>query len=150
MLILTRKKDESIMIGDDIEIMVIAIHADNTHIGITAPKDIPVHRKEVYEAIQRKKEQNMKTIEVSDETYEKIKDQIEAGKKKEKTKFEEFERTICHLKVKVNAAATIFLGWGDGSYVCIWGPDTIHRVIDMLVEAKAFAEHVEAIQNEKE
>lgn len=58
MLAISRLKDESIMIGDDIEVFVIDIRGNKTRkviLGITAPKDIPVHRKEIYEIIQREK-----------------------------------------------------------------------------------------------
>ena len=55
MLVLTRQKDESIMIGDDIEITIIDVRGDKVRLGITASKEIPVHRMEVYEAIQREK-----------------------------------------------------------------------------------------------
>lgn len=53
MLVLSRQRDETIMIGDDIEITVVDIRGDKVRLGITAPTTIPVHRKEVYEAIQR-------------------------------------------------------------------------------------------------
>jgi carbon storage regulator len=53
MLVLSRERDETIIIGDDIEITVVDIRGDKVRLGITAPKTIPVHRKEVYEAIQR-------------------------------------------------------------------------------------------------
>ena len=53
MLVLTRRRDETIMIGDDIEIMVVDIRGDKVRLGITAPKSVAVHRKEVYEAIKR-------------------------------------------------------------------------------------------------
>jgi len=52
-LVLSRKLEESIMIGDQIEIKVIAIQGETVKLGITAPRSIPVHRKEVYEEIQR-------------------------------------------------------------------------------------------------
>ena len=55
MLVLSRRKDESIMIGDDVEITIVDIRGDKVRLGITAPKNIPVHRREVYEAIQREK-----------------------------------------------------------------------------------------------
>lgn len=55
MLVLTRTKNESIMIGDDIEIIIADIRGDKVRIGITAPRSISVHRKEVYEAIQQEK-----------------------------------------------------------------------------------------------
>lgn len=53
MLVLSRQKDETIMIGDDVEITVVDIRGDKVRLGINAPPHIPVHRKEVYEAIQR-------------------------------------------------------------------------------------------------
>ena len=53
MLVLSRQRDETIMIGDDIEITVVDIRGDKVRLGITAPATVPVHRKEVYEAIQR-------------------------------------------------------------------------------------------------
>lgn len=53
MLVLSRQRDETIMIGDDIEITVVDIRGDKVRLGITAPTTIPVHRKEVYEAIKR-------------------------------------------------------------------------------------------------
>lgn len=55
MLVLSRCRDESIMIGADIEVMIIDIHGDKVRLGITAPKSVPVHRREIYEAIQRGK-----------------------------------------------------------------------------------------------
>ena len=55
MLVLSRRKSESIIIGDDIEITIVDVRGDNVRLGIVAPKEIPVHRIEVYEAIQREK-----------------------------------------------------------------------------------------------
>ena len=55
MLVLSRQKDESIIIGDDVEIIIVDVRGDKVRLGITAPKKISVHRKEVYEAIQREK-----------------------------------------------------------------------------------------------
>jgi len=57
MLVLSRQKDESIMIGDEVEITIVDVRGDKVRLGITAPKSIPVHRKEVYEAIQREKKE---------------------------------------------------------------------------------------------
>ncbi len=53
MLVLARKINESIMIGDDIEVVVIDIKGDQVKLGIRAPKNITVHRKEIYEEIQQ-------------------------------------------------------------------------------------------------
>ena len=57
MLVLSRKKDEKIIIGDKITIMVIEIRGDKVRLGIDAPKEITVHRQEVYEAIKREHDQ---------------------------------------------------------------------------------------------
>jgi carbon storage regulator len=51
MLVLSRQKNESIMIGDTVEITVVDVRGDKVRLGINAPKEIPVHRKEVYHAI---------------------------------------------------------------------------------------------------
>ena len=53
MLVLSRQRDETIMIGDEIEITVVDIRGDKVRLGINAPQSVPVHRKEVYEAIKR-------------------------------------------------------------------------------------------------
>ena len=57
MLVLSRQKDESIMIGDNVEITIVDIRGDKVRLGINAPKEISVHRREVFDAIQREKEQ---------------------------------------------------------------------------------------------
>jgi len=56
MLVLSRQRDETIIIGDEIEITVVDIRGDKVRLGITAPTTIAVHRKEVYEAIRRENE----------------------------------------------------------------------------------------------
>lgn len=53
MLVLSRHRDESIMIGDDVVVTIVDIRGDKVRLGIEAPQSIPVHRQEVYEAIQR-------------------------------------------------------------------------------------------------
>ena len=55
MLVLSRQRDESIMIGDNIEITIVDIRGDKVRLGINAPNTVPVHRKEVYQAIQRER-----------------------------------------------------------------------------------------------
>jgi len=55
MLVLSRKRDETIMIGDDIEITVVDIHGEKVRLGINAPPHIPVHRKEVYDSMKRER-----------------------------------------------------------------------------------------------
>lgn len=54
MLVLSRKKDEKIIIGDNITIMVVDIQGDKVRLGIDAPREVTVHREEVYQAIQKK------------------------------------------------------------------------------------------------
>lgn len=58
MLVLSRKKNESIIINDDISIVVVEIRGDKVRLGVEAPKEVPVHRKEVYEAIKRSESEN--------------------------------------------------------------------------------------------
>ncbi len=53
MLVLTRKVDESIMIGDTIELKVLGVDGGSVKLGIQAPREVPVHRKEIYEEIRR-------------------------------------------------------------------------------------------------
>jgi len=57
MLVLSRQRDETIMIGDEIELTVVDIRGDKVRLGINAPSRIAVHRKEVYDAIKRENEQ---------------------------------------------------------------------------------------------
>jgi len=57
MLVLSRKRNEQIVIAENIVITVVDIRGDKVRLGIEAPKSVPVHRQEVYEAIQREKEQ---------------------------------------------------------------------------------------------
>jgi carbon storage regulator len=72
MLVLTRKSNQSIMIGDEIEISVLSVMGDKVRIGIQAPRSIPVYRREVYVAIQREREEEAgeagTPIEVADES----------------------------------------------------------------------------------
>ena len=53
MLVLSRKKNESIVINDDITIVVVEIRGDKVRLGVEAPKEVPVHRREVFDAIAR-------------------------------------------------------------------------------------------------
>jgi carbon storage regulator len=61
MLVLTRKPKESIMIGDDIEITVVSIEGNQIKLGINAPKNIDIHRKEIYLSIQQENSDALKT-----------------------------------------------------------------------------------------
>jgi len=60
MLVLRRKKNESIVINDDITIVVVEIRGDRVRLGIEAPKDVPVHREEVWDKIHRKRREEIK------------------------------------------------------------------------------------------
>ena len=61
MLVLSRKKNESIVINDDITIVVVEIRGDKVRLGVEAPKEVPVHRREVYDAIKRSEQENNNT-----------------------------------------------------------------------------------------
>lgn len=63
MLVLSRKKDEKILIGDSITLMVIEIRGDKVRLGIDAPRDVTVHREEVYEAIKREQDHEDAAVE---------------------------------------------------------------------------------------
>lgn len=68
MLVLSRHRDESIMIGDDVVITIVDIRGDKVRLGIDAPQDIPVHRQEVYDAIKRENQRasNLRPSEMRD------------------------------------------------------------------------------------
>ena len=72
MLVLTRKSNQSIMIGDEIEVSVLAIMGEKVRIGIEAPRSIPVFRKEVYLEIQQDKPREEDRKEV-DQALDKLK-----------------------------------------------------------------------------
>ena len=57
MLVLSRQRDESIIIGDNIVITVVDVRGDKVRLGIDAPREVSVHRREIYEAIQRENQQ---------------------------------------------------------------------------------------------
>ena len=61
MLVLSRQRDESIIIGDNITISIVDIRGDKVRLGIDAPKEVPVHRQEVYDAIQRENQRNQES-----------------------------------------------------------------------------------------
>ena len=79
MLILARKKDESIMIGDDIEITVVDIQGDQIKIGISAPKNVAIHRKEVFLEI---KEENLRAVNIPNISFSLLKQKVEEKKEK--------------------------------------------------------------------
>ncbi|HLQ72719.1 MAG TPA: carbon storage regulator CsrA [Bacillota bacterium] len=72
MLVLSRKIKESIMIGEEIEIKVLAIEGDQVKLGVEAPKSVDIYRKEIYVAI---KEENSEAAEISQDMVELLKNQ---------------------------------------------------------------------------
>ena len=66
MLVLSRKKNESIVINDDISIVVVEIRGDKVRLGVEAPKEVPVHRREVYDAIKRAEKESEKSASDAD------------------------------------------------------------------------------------
>ncbi len=70
MLVLSRKTNESIMIGDNVEIKIVEVKGEYVKLGITAPRSIAVHRKEIYEAIKRENEEAAKTKHVDEAKME--------------------------------------------------------------------------------
>lgn len=68
MLVLTRKKNESIVIGNNIEIKILKMGRNTVEVGISAPKSYSIFRKEVFEEIQKKNVEAIKSVEISDIT----------------------------------------------------------------------------------
>jgi len=73
-LVLTRKSNQSIMIGDDIEVSVLSIMGEKVRIGIQAPRDIPVFRKEVYLEIQQERAKELSSADVRGEVDRALQD----------------------------------------------------------------------------
>ena len=69
MLVLTRKKDQSIVINDNIEITILDVQGDQVRIGVSAPRDVSIHRKEIFLEIQQ---ENMKASEIKNITINDI------------------------------------------------------------------------------
>ena len=74
MLVLTRKSNQSIMIGDDIEVSVLSVMGEKVRIGIQAPRDIPVFRKEVYLEIQQERARELTSADVRGEVDRALQD----------------------------------------------------------------------------
>lgn len=70
MLVLSRKKNESIMIGDHIEVKILSVDGDQVKLGIVAPKSVTVHRSEIFEAIQQ---QNREALNIASNFLEQLK-----------------------------------------------------------------------------
>ena len=77
MLVLSRQRDETIMIGDEIELTVVDIRGDKVRLGIKAPPRVAVHRKEVYDAIKR---ENERASQLTDSTLPDARPVADAGR----------------------------------------------------------------------
>ncbi len=76
MLALTRKKSETIMIGDNIEVVVLSVQGEQVRLGVIAPRDIPVHRKEVFLEIQQ---ENVNASKTDIQVVRKMNEQTKKG-----------------------------------------------------------------------
>lgn len=81
MLVLARKVGQSIVIGDNIELMVIEVRGDQVRLGVNAPKNIPVHRKELLEQIRQ---ENLMAADDAEEISKAIDDKTSSGENSEK------------------------------------------------------------------
>jgi carbon storage regulator len=86
MLVLSRQRDESIMIGDDVEITIVDVRGDKVRLGITAPRHIPVHRREIYDAIQREKKEKQAKEKAEGAEEQQIEQAAEEESKKQPQK----------------------------------------------------------------
>ena len=82
MLVLTRKLDESVILGSNIEVKVLGIRGDQVSLGFTAPHEISIYRKEVYEAIQK---ENIQAVKRGEGELEKLKSSLGRHFSKQKT-----------------------------------------------------------------
>jgi carbon storage regulator len=73
LLVLARKKGESIMIGDNIELVVLSVEGELVKLGINAPKSVPIHRKEVYDSIQESNKEAIQTKVITAELHKLLK-----------------------------------------------------------------------------
>ena len=97
LLVLSRERGESIMIGDDVEVIIVDVRGDKVRLGITAPKYIPIHRKEIYDSIVREKSSIDSVIE--------LKSDVKSRRKKAKLSIEDSLpswESVCSLKLLID------------------------------------------------
>lgn len=70
MLILTRRVGETLMVGDDVSVTVLGVKGNQVRIGVNAPKDVAVHREEIYQRIQKEKLQKLAELEAKQAEFE--------------------------------------------------------------------------------
>lgn len=83
MLVLARKVNQSIMLGDQIEIIVVDVQGDQVKLGIRAPRDVKIFRKEIYEEIQK---ENIRAAQTTDKSLEKLGDLFSKNKQNPENK----------------------------------------------------------------
>ena len=105
MLVLSRQRDESIMIGDDVEIIIVDVRGDKVRLGITAPKCIPVHRREIYDAIQREKAEK-KELQKQQEQEPQAKKEEKSGEQQQESQAKKEEKSAEQQEQKTHNQPT--------------------------------------------
>ena len=105
MLVLSRQRDESIMIGDNIVVTIVDIRGDKVRLGINAPTEIPVHRQEVYEAIQR---ENLRASRLEPKGYAAARQKRTAAQRARPGSAQARSLIVGSIAIRLNSAALDF------------------------------------------